>query len=225
MLTASAASDYPTSPRSSASSAKAEFFVCLAHALDAEEQLLEDYSALFLVPPVPVPLNAGLYLDGGLLGRGTQAMLQRYGEAGLAPDERFRDLPDHVSMQLEYVAAMFARAADGDPACAERASEFLAQFILGWIPAFTRALQAAAQRTPAARAYGALAAILEAASLRETLPQSDGEKVPARPPQPRGGRAARRMGARGVRRTRCAALRRAARGGAMHQLPQPEKLL
>jgi TorA maturation chaperone TorD len=140
-----------------------------AHALDAEEQLLEDYSALFLVPPVPVPLNAGLYLDGGLLGRGTQAMLQRYGEAGLAPDERFRDLPDHISMQLEYVAVMFARAAEGDPSCAARANEFLAQFVLGWIPAFRQALQASAQRIPAARAYGALAAILEAAARHESL--------------------------------------------------------
>ncbi|MBX9811056.1 MAG: molecular chaperone TorD family protein [Burkholderiales bacterium] len=213
---ASAASGCPTSPRSSTSGAKAEFFVCLARAFqpmrtpeaedafahvladdllelaaeagydigdaavrfaacaaDPEVRLLTDYSALFLVPPVPVPLNAGLYLDGGLLGQGTQAMLERYREVGLAPDERFRDLPDHVSMQLEYVAVMFARAANGDPACAVRANEFLARFVLRWIPAFSRALQAAAERIPAAHAYGALAAILDAAARHETQPDSD----------------------------------------------------
>lgn len=211
MRTASAASGCPTSPRSSAASAKAEFFVCLArafqplstpaarasfadelsgdlaelageagydlgplvdrfaaHALDAEEHLLEDYSALFLVPPVPVPLNAGLYLDGGLLGRSTQAMLQRYGEAGLAPDECFRDLPDHVSMQLEYVAVMFARAADGDPASAACAREFLEQFVLGWITGFREALRTAALRISAARAYEVLAQMLEAAAQHES---------------------------------------------------------
>ena len=139
------------------------------HALDAEAQLLEDYSALFLVPPVPVPLNAGLYLDGGLMGRGAQAMLQRYGEAGLAPDERFRDLPDHVSMQLDYVGVLFARAADGDRESEARAREYLAQFVLAWLPGFTQALHAAAQRVPAARAYGALAAILEAAARHEAF--------------------------------------------------------
>jgi TorA maturation chaperone TorD len=129
---------------------------------------LADYSALFLVPPVPVPLNAGLYLDGGLLGRSTQAMLERYRDAGLAPDERFHDLPDHVTMQLEYLAVMFARAAEGDRASAARAREFLAQFVLAWLPAFRLALHGAGQRIPAARAYEALAAILETAARHET---------------------------------------------------------
>jgi TorA maturation chaperone TorD len=222
MLTASARSVCPTSPRSNGAagaSAKAEFYVCLArafgpmrtpqaedafaHALaddlaqlaahsgydigDAAARLaasaaapgarpLADYSALFLVPPVPVPLNAGLYLDGGLLGRSTQAMLERYRDAGLAPDERFHDLPDHVTMQLEYLAVMFARAAEGDRASAARAREFLARFVLAWLPAFRLALHAAAQRIPAARAYEALAAILEAAARHETRSASDAEE-------------------------------------------------
>ncbi|MFY9315331.1 MAG: molecular chaperone TorD family protein [Burkholderiales bacterium] len=212
MPTASAASDCLTSPQISAggTSAKAEFFVCLArafqppgtpaarnafahdlagdlaelageagyelgprldrfaaHSVDAERQLLEDYSALFLVSPVPVPLNAGLYVDGGLLGRMTQAMLERYREAALEPDTHFHDLPDHVTMQLEYVAVMFSRAAEGDYAAAARAREFLDQFVLAWLPGFMRALRAASERIPAARAYGALAAILEATAQRE----------------------------------------------------------
>jgi TorA maturation chaperone TorD len=139
-----------------------------ARAEGTEDRLLEDYSALYLVPPVPVPLNAGLYLDGGLLGRATQAMLERYREAGLVPDEDFRDLPDHVTMQLEYVAVMFARAGEGDPAAATHARTFLSQFVLAWLPGFVRALEAAANRVPAARAYSALAAILEAAAQHET---------------------------------------------------------
>lgn len=133
----------------------------------SEGSLLEDYSALFLVPPVKVPLNAGLYLDGGLLGRATQAMLERYAQAGLAPDEGFRDLPDHVAMQLEYVATMFARAAEGDEAGEARAGEFLEALVLPWMPAFASALQVATAQVPAARAYSALAAILEAAARHE----------------------------------------------------------
>jgi TorA maturation chaperone TorD len=146
-----------------------------AAAREAEGGLLQDYSALFLVPPVKVPLNAGLYLDGGLLGRATQAMLERYAQARLAPDEGFRDLPDHVAMQLEYIATMFARAAEGDPAGEARAGEFLETLVLPWIPAFAGALQAATAQIPAARAYGALAAILEAAARHEAIrrPQLD----------------------------------------------------
>lgn len=144
-----------------------------AHASTAEERLIEDYSALFLVPPVPAPLNAGLYLDGGLMGPGTLAMLQRYREAALEPDEQFRDLPDHMSMQLEYVAVMFARAADGDVVCTVRARRFLAEIVLTWIAPFTQALEAAAQRIPAACAYAALATILNAAARHETQPDSD----------------------------------------------------
>lgn len=215
MLTASAISASPTSPPSSAASAKAEFFLCLSRAFrpmataqarasfardlpgdlaalaieagyalaplvdrfttvarDAEHTLLHDYSALFLVPPVKAPLNAGLYLDGGLLGRATQAMLARYAQAGLAPDEGFRDLPDHVAMQLEYVATMFARAAESDDASEARAAEFLETLVLPWIPAFAGALQAASAQVPSARAYGALAAILEAAARHEALRRS-----------------------------------------------------
>ncbi|HEX9183571.1 MAG TPA: molecular chaperone TorD family protein [Burkholderiales bacterium] len=143
-----------------------------AAAREAEGSLLQGYSGLFLVPPVKVPLNAGLYLDGGLLGRATQAMLERYAQAGLAPDESFRDLPDHVAMQLEYVATMFARAAEGDAASEARAGEFLETLVLPWIPAFAGALQAASAQVHAARAYGALAAILEAAARLEASRRS-----------------------------------------------------
>jgi TorA maturation chaperone TorD len=138
-----------------------------AAALDARDELLADYSALFLVPPVPVPLNTGLYLDGALFGRGTSAMLERYRRAGLAPDERFRDLPDHVAMQLEYLAVLFGRAADGDVGFELHAREFLAQFVLEWLPPFRQALRAAAPRVPAARAYGVLAEMLEIAARHE----------------------------------------------------------
>jgi len=143
-----------------------------AHAAASRNDLLAQYSALFLVPPVPVPLNTGLYLDRALLGRSTLALVERYREAGLAPDERFRDLPDHVTMQLEYVAVLFARSANGEGDWLAPAREFLAQFVLRWLVPFRQALRAAAPRIPAARAYDILAAMVAIAARREVAAAS-----------------------------------------------------
>jgi len=124
---------------------------------------LVEYSRLFLVPPVPVTLNAGVYLEGALGGSSAQMMLACYELAGVKPDERFHDLPDHVAMQLEFLARLHERAARGDADALGMADEFAAEFVLAWGGPFERACRKAAALFPAAAVFAALARVMRQA--------------------------------------------------------------
>ena len=124
--------------------------------------LLQEYSKLFLTPPTPVKLNAGLYLDGAVMGRATAAIEQCYQQAGLARAGSFHDLPDHIALQLEFVAYLCASEAAGD-APAIKADDFLASFMRYWLPPFVVALaRTGAQEAPAS-IYLCLARLLQVA--------------------------------------------------------------
>lgn len=87
----------------------------LAHALNAltdTQQLLLGYSQLFLAPPAPAPLNLGAYLDGSLMARSVQAIEVLYRQYGLERDSHFRELPDHLSLNLQWLAWVFSEIAD-----------------------------------------------------------------------------------------------------------------
>jgi TorA maturation chaperone TorD len=133
------------------------------------EQLLVIYSRLFLVPGDHHPsLNTGAYLDGALAG-GSLAMLEHcYARCGLERRADFRDLPDHLSAQLELVAWLFA--AEGQPGDRPpmRAGELLSRFVARWVGPFRADLEAAGSRFRlAANPYLHLARVLEAAVMRE----------------------------------------------------------
>ncbi|MBD3895900.1 molecular chaperone TorD family protein [Halomonas sp. ML-15] len=85
----------------------------LAQALDDllnDERLILGYSRLFLTPPAPAPLNLGAYLDGALMGQSTQSMLALYRRHGLERDPAFHDLPDHLSLNLQWLAWVYSEA-------------------------------------------------------------------------------------------------------------------
>lgn len=124
---------------------------------------LVEYSRLFLVPPVPITLNAGVYLEGALGGSSTQMMLACYEIAGVQPDERFHDLPDHVAMQVEFLARLHERAARGDTDALDMAREFAAEFVHTWGAYLEQACLKATPRFPAAAVFAALARLLRQA--------------------------------------------------------------
>lgn len=127
----------------------------------AAEPWLVEYSRLFLVPPVRVPLNAGIYLEGALGGTSSQMLAQCYARAGYARQESFADLPDHVGMQLEFVAALLERADRGEPGAGAFAREFLRDFVDHWAGPLRAACSKCAAEGDGAAVYAALAGLVE----------------------------------------------------------------
>lgn len=130
-----------------------------------DQPWLVEYSRLFLVPPVRITLNTGLYLEGTLGGASAQMMLQCYGAAGFGVAESFGDLPDHVSLQLEFIAALLRRAEEGDDNAVDMAREFIEGFLDHWSAPLLANCQKHADRDPAAKVYAALAELLSRATL------------------------------------------------------------
>lgn len=130
---------------------------------ESADDWLVEYTRLFLVPPVRVALNAGIYLEGTLGGVSSRMIASCYEVAGFAPDEQFRDLPDHVSMQLEFVARLEERAARGDAEAAGMAKEFCGEFMHAWSEPLEQACRAAGALLPAALVYAALVRLLRRA--------------------------------------------------------------
>ena len=91
------------------------------------------YARLFLSPPTPAPLNAGVYLDGGIMGRSTLMMEEWYRRHGLARADGFGDLPDHISMLLEFLALLWTKATRGEGP-SEEAVSWSVNCLRSWLP-------------------------------------------------------------------------------------------
>lgn len=139
-----------------------------ARSTAADEPWLVEYSRLFLVPPVAVTLNTGIYLEGGLAGVSAQMLTQCYATAGYAQREGFHDLPDHVAIQLEFVGALLERAAQGDADAAAMAREFADGFVGHWVDPLHGACLRAAAKSEAAHIYASLVDLARAAL--DTIP-------------------------------------------------------
>lgn len=74
------------------------------------ESLLPAYSSLFLVPPIPAKLNAGIYLDGTLLGANTKMLAEIFYRHGVEQSPDMHDTPDHLATILEFMALLFHQA-------------------------------------------------------------------------------------------------------------------
>lgn len=139
------------------------------------DELLLDYTRLFLGPTQTLaPPYGSVWLEGRktLLGETTQAVVELYREGGFDIDDGFREVPDHVAAELEFLYLLIFRqneataADDGE----RRASftdlkrRFLTEHLGAWAEAFTQAVRAGAQTG----FYGALADLTAAFVAAET---------------------------------------------------------
>jgi TorA maturation chaperone TorD len=70
------------------------------------EQLVIDYSMLFLGPfKLLAPPYGSIYLESGrrIMGDSTLDAHSRYREAGLAISGDFKEVPDHIAIELEFM--------------------------------------------------------------------------------------------------------------------------
>lgn len=133
---------------------------------DAQE-LLVDYTRLFVGPTGALAQPYGsVWLEDGssLMRESTVAVNALYDEGGFELAEDFRDLPDHVAAELEFLYLLLFRRAEAarnaDPAAAERFAQtqrrFLDEHLGRWVTPFAAAIRDGAQ-TAFYRGLGGLA--------------------------------------------------------------------
>jgi putative dimethyl sulfoxide reductase chaperone len=98
------------------------------------EELLVDYARLFIGPG---PHRTHPY--GSVWMNGDRSVLSLYAEGGFEIDESFRELPDHIAAELEFLYLLIYQ--DAPESLRQR---FLLRH-LGWVWPFTRAMRSGAE--------------------------------------------------------------------------------
>ena len=127
-----------------------------AFAAEPPEEMLVDYTRLFLGPVDTLARPYGsVWLEGqqALMQDSTMAVQQLYDEGGFEIDDDFRELPDHVAAELEFLYLLIFREAeaaqqeDHDKLAAVTAlrGRFLSDHLGAWVGPFTAAVAKGAQ--------------------------------------------------------------------------------
>ena len=112
-----------------------------------DEELAVDHARLFVGPfGLRAAPYGSLYLDGEgmVMGSSTMRVLETYAQEGLAVDDEFTDLPDHIAVELEFMYYLVCRAVEefgdgGADGCAHTVNvqrRFLDEFLLPWLEPF-----------------------------------------------------------------------------------------
>lgn len=148
--------------------------------LGSHEDLLLEYSRMFLQPPREATLNVCAALDGAMMGGTVSEIELFYHHYGVERGDHFKDLPDHVSVQLEFVSYLYGRAAQGleddrpDLEAEKAAGHFLYEFVRRWVPHFELSIEKAGRNLELkANPYAPLARLLAIAVERDALANPD----------------------------------------------------
>lgn len=120
------------------------------------EELLLDYTRLFLGPTSILAKPYGsvwLEEEERLMGDSTMAVLELYREADFEMDDDFKELPDHIAAELEFLYLLLFReneARKGNDtgklaAVLDLQERFLRRHLGAWIGKFSAAVKAGAQ--------------------------------------------------------------------------------
>jgi TorA maturation chaperone TorD len=126
------------------------------YAAEGHEALLLDYSRLFLGPNhIAAKPYGSIWLEGQntVMGDSTMAVQKLYEQGGFDMSEDFREVPDHIAVELEFLYLLIYReneaARNGESvALREMAAlrkHFLDEHLGRWIGPFTSAVIAGAQ--------------------------------------------------------------------------------
>ena len=123
-----------------------------AFASESPDTLLLDYSRLFLGPfDILAKPYGSVWMEGEkvVMGDSTMAVLDLYREGGFDLDENFREVPDHIAAELEFLYLLLFQENEarrsGDAKGAEKTSNLKRRFLqnhLGrWVAPFTEAMK------------------------------------------------------------------------------------
>ena len=127
-----------------------------AFAAQSLEELLVDYTRLFLGPVQALASPYGeswLSVPAPTEDTPPLAVLELYSQGGFEIDEEFRERPDHVAVQLEFLYLLIFNqnravgAGKSDEAATTRSLQqrFLAEHLGAWIAPFAAAMASGAQ--------------------------------------------------------------------------------
>ena len=119
-------------------------------------ELLVDYARLFLGPGATLATPYGsVWLSGEdtLMQDSTMAVLALYEEAGFELDEAFREVPDHIAVELEFLYLLLYRECEAEQGGNEREREnaiqlrrrFLDEHVGRWVAPFAAAVESGAE--------------------------------------------------------------------------------
>lgn len=120
------------------------------HAAEADKpaSLTPEFTRLFIGPFHPPCLPYGsVYMEKNriLMGDSTMDALKRYRELGVDLDQHFKEAPDHICAELEFMCLLvykeLAGIRSGDPGQVQQMlahqQSFLSEHLIQWIPLFT----------------------------------------------------------------------------------------
>lgn len=120
------------------------------------ETLLLDYARLFLGPfHIQAKPYGSVWMEGEkvTMGDSTMAVLDLYREVGFELDEGFREVPDHIAAEMEFLYLLIFQQnearrrgdAQGLAKLAEIKSRFLQHHLGQWVKPFTEAITTGAE--------------------------------------------------------------------------------
>jgi TorA maturation chaperone TorD len=122
------------------------------------ESLKIDYSKLFVGPYKLFAAPYGsVYLDGErkIMGNSTLDVKKRYHKAGLDTAKNFKDAPDHITAELEFIYYLIFKEieafsnSDTEEAIGfiQKQKSFLEDHLMAWVPEFANNIIEYAQET------------------------------------------------------------------------------
>ncbi len=118
----------------------------------SDEELNIEYAKLFVGPfELLAPPYGSVYLDQGerVMGDSTMAVIDIYQREGLAKSDDFKDLPDHIAVEMEFMsyllykerAALESADEESSVIYRNRHESFLNTFIRPWISPFCKRIK------------------------------------------------------------------------------------
>jgi TorA maturation chaperone TorD len=113
----------------------------------SDEDLSVEYAKLFVGPfELKAPPYGSVYLDKEkrVMGDSTMEVIKAYQEQGLSIDDEFKEVPDHISAELEFMYYLVHKEVEalekGDKKRAlnwiEPQEAFFSTFLKPWVPPF-----------------------------------------------------------------------------------------
>jgi len=113
----------------------------------SDEELLVAYAKLFVGPhELIAPPYGSVYLDGArqVMSDSTMGTIKIYQDEGLSIDDEFRELPDHITVELEFMSYLIFKGIEAlKQSDFERAKGFIDKqeiflntFLYRWAPPF-----------------------------------------------------------------------------------------